>query len=113
MLGYIWGRSPQSISEYVGGWVQEWGEAGKDLSILPISAAFLEATCPQSYKDAGLAKVCAVPDGKDFMIWTPRSNTVLTRAAYSDKVSDLISISIFSSASAITRHNNQPPPSVQ
>ena len=76
---------------------------------MPISEAFLEATCPQSYKDAGLGKVCAVPDGKDFMIWTPRSNTVLTRAAYSDKVSDLISIpiSIFPSSSG---NNNQLPP---
>ena len=84
-LGLIWGRSVPSISAYAAEWMEKWGEAGKDLSILPISESFLEATCPPSYKAAGLEKVCALPDGKDFMIYTPRSHTVLSRAAYSDK----------------------------
>ena len=41
---------------------------------------------PQSYIDAGLTNVCAVPDGKDFLTWTPRTNTVLSRAASSNKM---------------------------
>ena len=35
---------------------------------------------------AWLTKVGLVPDGKDFMIHTPRSNTLITRACWSDKV---------------------------
>ena len=91
-LGLIWGRSVPSIRAYIGEWMEEWGEAGEDLSILPISESFLEATCPPSYKAAGLEKVCALPDGKDFMIYTPRSHAVLSRAAYSDKARALSSI---------------------
>ena len=30
--------------------------------------------------------MCGVPDGKDFMIETPRANALLTRASFSDKV---------------------------
>ena len=37
-------------------------------------------------KAQGLTKVGLVPDGKDFMIHTPRSNTLITRACWSDKV---------------------------
>ena len=56
------------------------------MSILDIDAEYLEKRCPQQYKDEGLDKCCAVPDGKDFMIHTTRSNTLFTRASYSDKV---------------------------
>lgn len=66
--------------------VMSIGEAGKDLSILHITPEFLEATCPQQYKDEGLEKCCGVPDGKDFKIYTTRKNTLFTRASYSDKV---------------------------
>ena len=64
----------------------EWGEAGEDLSILEINEDFLIATMPQKYKDAGLTNVALLPDGKDFMIHTPRANTLISRASYSDKV---------------------------
>ena len=64
----------------------EGGEAGEDFSILDITPEYLEETLPLSYKAADLLKVCAVQDGKDFMIETPRSNTMITRAAWSDKV---------------------------
>ena len=30
--------------------------------------------------------MCAIPDGKDFKIFTPRKNTLFSRACYSDKV---------------------------
>ena len=86
-LALIWGRDESSISRYIDEFADEWGEAGEDLSILEVSEEFLEATYPQRYREAGLLRVCALPDGKDFMIHTPRSNTVLTRASHSDKVS--------------------------
>mmetsp|Transcript_10694 Transcript_10694/g.17718 ORF Transcript_10694/g.17718 Transcript_10694/m.17718 type:complete len:228 (+) Transcript_10694:1807-2490(+) len=47
---------------------------------------FLEETCPQAYKDEGLTNICGIPDGKDFKINTPRKNSLLSRACYSDKV---------------------------
>ena len=56
------------------------------MSILDIGPKYLEKRCPQQYKDEGLDKCCAVPDGKDFMIYTTWSNTLFTRASYSDKV---------------------------
>ncbi|EJK57584.1 hypothetical protein THAOC_22356 [Thalassiosira oceanica] len=43
-------------------------------------------TCPMAFKKEGLEKVCAIPDGKDFLIHTPRQNTLFTRACYSDKM---------------------------
>ena len=84
----MWGKSTCRISEYVGEWAGRWGEAGEDLSILDISPAYLNCTLPESYKQQGLWMICAVPDGKDFMCFVPRSNTMLTRASHSDKVGD-------------------------
>ena len=85
-LGYMWGRVPGGISGYLSEWVPMWGEAGEDLSILEVSEEYLKASLPADYTSSGLGNICALPDGKDFMIHTPRSNTVLTRASYSDKV---------------------------
>mmetsp|Transcript_4644 Transcript_4644/g.7163 ORF Transcript_4644/g.7163 Transcript_4644/m.7163 type:complete len:137 (+) Transcript_4644:1553-1963(+) len=76
----------KSVSLKVQRAVKEWGEAGKSLSILDISEEFLNETCPQAYKDEGLTNICGVPDGKDFKINTPRKNSLLSRACYSDKV---------------------------
>lgn len=85
-LGLICGRAESSITNYIRKWSPLWGEAGEDLSILDITAEFLDHTCPQSYKDQGLDKISAVPDGKDFAIETPRTHTLVSRAAYSDKI---------------------------
>jgi len=85
-LACIWGRHETSVSRYIDEWAVKWGEAGEDLSVLDITADFLEETYPERYKQGGLLKVCALPDGKDFMINTPRANTIITRAAWSDKV---------------------------
>ena len=86
VLGLIAGRDRSTISPYIRHWARKWGEAGEDLSILEITAEFLDATCPESYKRQGLTKICAVPDGKDFSIETPRTHTLLTRSAWSDKI---------------------------
>lgn len=87
-IGYILGLKVENsyVGEKVKPWVKKWGEAGEDLSILDITAEFLEATCPQAYKDENLEKICGIPDGKDFKIFTPRKNTLFTRACWSDKV---------------------------
>lgn len=84
-LALIWGRDQSTVSRCIDEWADEWGEAGEDLSILDISEEYLENTYPERYRAAGLVRVCALPE-KDFMIHTPRGNTVLTRLAYSDKV---------------------------
>ena len=49
-------------------------------------ADYLNASLPEAYKAQGLTKVGLVPDGEDFMIHTPRSNTLITRACWSGKV---------------------------
>jgi len=86
-IALIWGpKDRRRVGELVRRWVKKWGEAGRDLSILPIDAAFLDKTCPQAYKDEGLEKICGVPDGKDFKIDTKRQNSLFTRASRSEKV---------------------------
>lgn len=74
------------MSQYIKPWVKLWGDAGHDLSILPLTEEFLKATCPQAFIDEGLERICGIPDGKDFKIFTPRKNTLFTRACWSDKV---------------------------
>ena len=56
-LSLMWGRDRRTVGRYVEEWVPKWGVAGEDLSILDISAEFLEETCPESYKAVGLTKV--------------------------------------------------------
>jgi hypothetical protein len=63
-LGLIWGRSVQAIGRYVATWSPKWGLAGRHLSNLGISAAWLDHSLPVSYKAAKLFKICAVPHGK-------------------------------------------------
>ena len=85
-ISYIWDRDGRHTGRRIKDAVKDIGGAGKDLSILDITPKFLEETCPQQYKDEGLEKCCGVPDGKDFMIYTSRKNTLFTRASYSDKM---------------------------
>ena len=85
-IALIWDRNNGHTGRLINNAVKSIGLAGKDLSILDLTPEFLEATCPQQYKDEGLEKCCAVPDGKDFMIYTTRKNTMFTRACFSDKV---------------------------
>ena len=85
-ISLIFDRDRSHTGRCISSAVKEIGAAGKDLSILDITPEFLEATCPQQYKDEGLEHCCAVPDGKDFKIYTSRKNTLFTRASYSDKV---------------------------
>ena len=85
-ISFIWNRSTGHTGRLVNNAVKIIGCVGKDLSILDITPEYLEATCPQAYKDEGLEKCCAVPDGKDFMIYTTRKNTLFSRASYSDKM---------------------------
>ena len=86
MIAFMWGRSDGHVGRLINNIVKYIGDAGKDLSILDITPDFLAETCPQQYKDEGLSFCCAVPDGKDFIIYTTRKNTMYTRACYSDKV---------------------------
>jgi len=41
---------------------------------------------PDDYIAAGIEKIAALPDGKDFMMDTIRMNTIVTRCQFSDKV---------------------------
>ena len=86
IIAMIYGRNNGHVGRLINKAVKKIGSAGKDLSILDITPAYLKATCPQKYKDEGLDMCCAVPDGKDFMIYTTRKNTLFARASYSDKV---------------------------
>ena len=85
-LAIIWGCDYREIGPMIDDWIPEWGEMGEFLSTLPLTAEYLEDTKPKSYDQVGLHKIAALPDGKDFMIHTPRANPLITRAAYSDKV---------------------------
>ena len=57
LLSFMFGRHPSRVSLYIAEWAPKWGEAGEDLSILDITPEYLEATCPQKYKDEGLHNV--------------------------------------------------------
>ena len=85
-IAAIWGRDGTTTGRIITDAVKVIGDAGKDLSILDITAEYLEKTIPQQYVDEGMERCCAVPDGKDFKIYTTRKNTLYTRASYSDKV---------------------------
>lgn len=89
-LGAMYNRSEAAISRYLSEWVPQWGEAGEHLSILDITEEYLCFSMPEPFKEAGLQNVCCMPDGKDFMVHTPRSNTLLSRAARSDKVKSMM-----------------------
>lgn len=79
-------RSNIRISRYISKFAPKWGRCGEILSKFKLSAEYLNWSLPERYKTAVLTKICGVPDGKDFEIETPRTNTVLTRAAYSNKI---------------------------
>ena len=86
-ISLIWGRDSGHVGRLVHVAVKSIGAAMRDLSLLDIDKDFLDATRPQQYKgDKGLKNCCAVPDGKDFKIFTSLKNTIFTRASYSDKV---------------------------
>ena len=86
MISYVFRRDHGHCGQLISSAMKRIGRAGQNLSILDIGPKYLEKRCPQQYKDEGLDKCCAVPDGKDFMIYTTWSNTLFTRASYSDKV---------------------------
>ena len=82
-------KSPAYVGKRIKLWVYEWGEAGEDISILDVTKEFLEKTCPQAFKDEGLEKVCAIPNGKDFKMYTPRKNTLCLSARTHVSLSDI------------------------
>ena len=63
-ISYIWGRDGSHTGRLISNAVKLIGSAGKNLSILHITPEYLVATCPQLYKDEGLDRCCAVPDGR-------------------------------------------------
>ena len=85
-ISLIWGRDNGHTGCIINKAIHSIGSTGKDLSILDITPEFLEKICSQQYTDEGLEQCYAVPDGKDFMIFTTRKNTLFTGASYSDKV---------------------------
>ena len=85
-LGLIWGRDFSRISVCVKDWAHKWGQAGLNLSILPILPEFYEYSLPEQHKKFGMEKLAALVDGKCFMTEVNRSSSVLKRANWSDKV---------------------------
>ena len=67
-ISLIWGSDHGHSGRLVNKAVHSIGSAGKDFSILDITPEYHKRTCPQQYKDEGLERCCAVPDGKDVMI---------------------------------------------
>jgi len=82
----MWGRRRQQIGEYCKEYISLWGQAGEDLSLLEVSHEFLEHTLPKIFTEHGYTRIGALPDGKDFMIDTARTNSMVSRAMRSDKV---------------------------
>mmetsp|Transcript_15308 Transcript_15308/g.29134 ORF Transcript_15308/g.29134 Transcript_15308/m.29134 type:complete len:92 (-) Transcript_15308:390-665(-) len=61
-LSFVLGLNSSSyVDEKIKLWVFEWGEAGKDISVLELTKDFLKKICPQAFKDEGLEKICAIP----------------------------------------------------
>jgi hypothetical protein len=86
MLALIWGRTQQSINLYVQECSPKWGQMGRFLSILDLNEEYLDAEIPEVFKELGLGKVGAMPDGKDFATDTPRGDSTMSKASYSDKI---------------------------
>ena len=41
-LGFIWDRDKSRVNRYIDDWAPKWGEAGRDLSNLPLTPGYLE-----------------------------------------------------------------------
>jgi hypothetical protein len=64
----------------------KYGVCGVLWSTFDIGEDYIEATYPEAFTAAGLHDIGAIPDGKDVMVDTPRQNSAITRAIWSDKV---------------------------
>lgn len=84
-LGAIWGRDWSTISKYIKKWAPLWGEAGLDFSILDVPTAFQERAMPKEFRDANMASVGALVDGKVFMTEECRGHSAIKNAMYNDK----------------------------
>lgn len=82
----IWERSNRSIYRYVKKWSPMWGRVGLYLSNLDVPEPFLVASMPEEFSKNGLGKVGGLVDGKVFQTDECRTNSVIKRAMFSDKV---------------------------
>jgi hypothetical protein len=85
-LELIWGRHFTTIGQYIQEWAPKLGNAGLQISILDITEEFLHYAMPEDFKEAGLAKVGVLVDGKVFMTHECRVHNGIKRAQYSDEV---------------------------
>jgi hypothetical protein len=85
-LARMFGRGLTSIERYLNEWMPKFGAAGRLWSTFDIGVDYIEATYPEAFTAAGLQNIGALPDGKDMMTDTPRQNSAITRAFFSDKV---------------------------
>ena len=80
----MWGNNRGCIGRLINEAVKKISSTGEHISIL--GNKHFEETCLHQYKNEGREKCCAVPDGKDFKIYTTLKNTIFTIALCSDKV---------------------------
>jgi hypothetical protein len=85
-LALMFGRDRTTLSKYVAKWAPRWGVAGEDLSILDLTEDILARLLPLDFKRwKHMKDIGALVDGKDFLSWTLRKHSGLSRAMYSDK----------------------------
>jgi len=85
-LAMMVGRTRRRIGQYLDEWMPKYGAAGRLWSTFDIGVDYIEATYPEDFTAADVVDIGALPDGKDIMTDTPRTNTAITRAFFSDKV---------------------------
>lgn len=87
MLALIWGKFASTVGRIIRHRAKEWGDAGKDLSILDVTPEYLQVDLPEEYRDSTVfSKTCALVDGKCYKTNTFRKSSALSRAQYCSKV---------------------------
>jgi len=85
-LGVIFECQPPAISKNISKASKRWKFVSECITLLPISETFLRESMPKVFIDDHLSNVASLYDGKDFKVETIRSNSIFTRALWSDKV---------------------------
>ena len=89
MVEYLTPLKRSATSLFLRRWFKKWGEAGKQLSQLPITEEFVKKVYPQSYMDAfgEDEKIFGVLDGKDWPCENCPTNSAIQRLLRSHKIS--------------------------
>ena len=87
LLGHIWSRSKSAIGRYIKDAAPIVGLWGEELCDLDTTEKFFDEETPQVYYDLDETMIAAQVDGKAYYAESDRSNNLLKRAMYNNKLS--------------------------